>query len=230
MESERVQMESATGELWLKLSFLVERAIRLAREQRIGDFGGRWWDLFWARWVRGASRACKGHRQVEVWVWSSSRELECRCDVHWYQYWFELKPREWMRSLRESQGNEKKEDRDGIGGILHLNWYLWNFVPWALKLLSRCLKKKLESQVDSLCENASRKSERIWRKNTFKDALQESRMRNGNKHEGGRHRPYSSTLIFGQMEEIKSISYLKWQMIKVTLCHFRMTPTPQYDF
>ena len=86
-----------------------------------------------------------------------------------------------MISLRESKGNEKKEGRDSSGRILPVSWCLSNFAPRALKLLSRSLEKKLESQVHFLCENASGKSERTWRKDTFKGALQGSRTRAENK-------------------------------------------------
>lgn len=65
-----------------------------------------------------------------------------------------------MISHRESLGNEAKEGRDSIGGILHLSQCLSNFAPGALKLLSRSLEEKLESQMHLLCENASGKSER----------------------------------------------------------------------
>lgn len=86
-----------------------------------------------------------------------------------------------MISLRESKGNEKKEGRDGSGKILPVSLCLSNFAPGALKLLSRSLEKKLECQMHFLCENASRKSERTWRKYTFKGALQGSRTKAENK-------------------------------------------------
>lgn len=42
----------------------------------------------------------------------------------------------------------------------------------------------------------------------------------------GSHWPYSSTLICGQMEELKSINYLKWRMINTILRHFGMYSDP----
>jgi len=130
------------------------------------------------------SGTSKGHGQVEVQVWSAGRELESKCGVLWHQYWSELTSREWTPSLWESKGNEKKRGWNSSRRILHVSWCLSNFAPGALNLLSRSLEKKLESQMHFLCENAWWKSERTWRKDTFKDALQESRIRAENKCKG----------------------------------------------
>lgn len=89
-----------------------------------------------------------------------------------------------MITVRQSKGDEKREGRDSTEGILHLSWCLPNFVPESLKLLSRSLEKKLESQLHLLCENTSRKSERTWRKDTFKGALQRITVSGKNNSEG----------------------------------------------
>lgn len=44
----------------------------------------------------------------------------------------------------------------------------------------------------------------------------------------GSHWPYSSTLICGQMEELKSINYLKWRVINTILRHFGMYSDPSH--
>ena len=54
------------------------------------------------------SGTSKGHGQVEVWVWSSGRELESKCGVLWPQNWYELTSREWMLSLWEQGQWEEK--------------------------------------------------------------------------------------------------------------------------
>lgn len=107
-----------------------------------------------------------GHLRAMGRVWSSGLEFMYRARV-----WRSGTNPHRIKTMRvndvthRSEGDERKRGTTWEGSASE-------WAPGALKLSSRSLEKKCKCQVHFLCEDASGKSERTWRKDAFRGALQ----------------------------------------------------------
>lgn len=158
--------------------------IQSTGQQQMRSLVGRWWmcpghpGVWSAQWDIQGTWADRGmglefRQRAGKQMWSSMASV---------LIWTNIKRMNGVTMGEQGQWEEK--GWNSSRRISHVSWCLSNFASGALKLLSRSLEKKRESQMPFLCENATGKSERTLRNITFKDTLQESRIRAENKCKG----------------------------------------------